>query len=219
MTREPLENPLLRALGRGEGRAERVGDHVGAGHALRPGNRDPGIGRADLRPAGPHDRRGHRVPRRDQGAAPEARARLPGEPRCAHRPHQSPRVRQSPAGAPCSARSAAKASYALLYIDLDQFKVVNDTCGHQAGDRLLRDVTGLLQTRVRASDTIARLGGDEFGVLLESCTLEQATRIAEGVRQAIRDYRFVWGATALSVGASIGVVRDQARDRERREPS
>jgi diguanylate cyclase (GGDEF)-like protein/PAS domain S-box-containing protein len=97
-------------------------------------------------------------------------------------------------------------SYALLYIDLDQFKLVNDTCGHPAGDRLLRDVTGLLQTRVRASDTIARLGGDEFGVLLEGCTLEQATRIAEGVRQAIRDFRFVWGASALSVGASIGIV-------------
>lgn len=98
-------------------------------------------------------------------------------------------------------------NYALLYIDLDQFKVVNDTCGHQAGDRLLRDVTGLLQSRVRASDTIARLGGDEFGVLLEGCTVEQSTRIAEGVRQAIRDYRFVWGATTLSVGASVGVVQ------------
>jgi diguanylate cyclase (GGDEF)-like protein/PAS domain S-box-containing protein len=98
-------------------------------------------------------------------------------------------------------------SYALLYIDLDQFKVVNDTCGHQAGDRLLRDVTGLLQTRVRASDTIARLGGDEFGVLLEGCSLEQAARIAEGVRQAIRDYRFMWGASTLSVGASVGVVQ------------
>src|SRR5215469_7529210 len=97
-------------------------------------------------------------------------------------------------------------AYALLYIDLDQFKVVNDTCGHQAGDRLLRDVTGLLQTRARTSDTIARLGGDEFGVLLEGCTLEQATRIAEGVRQAIRDFRFVWGASTLSVGASIGIV-------------
>ncbi len=96
---------------------------------------------------------------------------------------------------------------ALLYIDLDQFKVVNDTCGHQAGDRLLRDVTGLLQQRVRASDTIARLGGDEFGVLLEGCTLEQSTRIAEGVRQAIRDYRFVWGSNTLSVGASVGVVQ------------
>ena len=98
-------------------------------------------------------------------------------------------------------------AFALLYIDLDQFKVVNDTCGHQAGDRLLRDVTGLLQTHVRTSDTIARLGGDEFGVLLEGCTPEQATRIAEGVRQAIRDFRFVWGASTLSVGASIGIVQ------------
>ncbi|TLY63578.1 MAG: PAS domain S-box protein [Gammaproteobacteria bacterium] len=102
-------------------------------------------------------------------------------------------------------------SYALLYIDLDQFKVVNDTCGHQAGDRLLRDVTGLLQTKVRASDTIARLGGDEFGVLLEGCTPEQASRIADGVRQAIRDYRFMWGASTLSVGASVGVVHINAQ--------
>jgi diguanylate cyclase (GGDEF)-like protein/PAS domain S-box-containing protein len=101
-------------------------------------------------------------------------------------------------------------AHALLYIDLDQFKVINDTCGHQAGDRLLRDVTGLLQTRVRASDIIARLGGDEFGVLLESCTLEQATRIAEGIRQAIRDFRFVWGSSTLSVGASIGIVQIRA---------
>ncbi|MGC8519316.1 MAG: EAL domain-containing protein [Steroidobacteraceae bacterium] len=97
--------------------------------------------------------------------------------------------------------------HALLYVDLDQFKVVNDTCGHQAGDRLLRDVTGLLQSRVRAADTIARLGGDEFGVLLENCTVEQSTRIAESVRQAIRDYRFTWGATTLSVGASVGIVQ------------
>jgi diguanylate cyclase (GGDEF)-like protein/PAS domain S-box-containing protein len=101
-------------------------------------------------------------------------------------------------------------AYVLLYIDLDQFKVVNDTCGHQAGDRLLRDVTGLLQTRVRASDTIARLGGDEFGVLLEGCSIEQAARIAEGVRQAIRDFRFVWGTSTLSVGASIGIVQLRA---------
>ncbi|MGO9803110.1 MAG: PAS domain S-box protein [Steroidobacteraceae bacterium] len=101
-------------------------------------------------------------------------------------------------------------AYALLYIDLDQFKVVNDTCGHQAGDRLLRDMTGLLQSRVRTSDTIARLGGDEFGVLLEGCTREQATRIAEGIRQAIRDFRFVWGTSTLSVGASIGIVQISA---------
>ena len=89
--------------------------------------------------------------------------------------------------------------------------MVNDTCGHQAGDRLLRDVTGLLQARVRAADTIARLGGDEFGVLLRGVLRSsRRKRIAENVRQAIRDYRFVWGATTLSVGASIGVVRDHA---------
>ncbi len=97
--------------------------------------------------------------------------------------------------------------YVLLYVDLDQFKVVNDTCGHSAGDRLLRDITSLLQTRVRASDTIARLGGDEFGLLLERCSLEQAERVADSIRQAIYSYRFLWGANSLSVGASIGVVR------------
>jgi diguanylate cyclase (GGDEF)-like protein/PAS domain S-box-containing protein len=97
--------------------------------------------------------------------------------------------------------------YVLLYVDLDQFKVVNDTCGHSAGDRLLRDITSVLQTRVRASDTIARLGGDEFGLLLERCSLEQAERVADNIRQAIHSYRFLWGANSLSVGASIGVVR------------
>jgi diguanylate cyclase (GGDEF)-like protein/PAS domain S-box-containing protein len=99
-----------------------------------------------------------------------------------------------------------EAEYALLYVDLDQFKVVNDTCGHQAGDRLMRDITGLLQTRVRAGDTIARLGGDEFGILLDRCSLAQATRIADSVRQGIHSYRFVFGSETLSVGASIGVV-------------
>ena len=108
------------------------------------------------------------------------------------------------------AAQRGEATHALLYIDLDQFKVVNDTCGHPAGDRLLRDITGLLQSRVRASDTIARLGGDEFGVLLESCTVEQATRIADGIRQSIRDYRFTWGAVTLSIGASVGVVQIRA---------
>lgn len=96
--------------------------------------------------------------------------------------------------------------YALLYIDLDQFKLVNDTCGHQAGDRLMRSITGLLRTRVRASDTIARLGGDEFGILLGECTLDHAVHIADGVRQAIHGYRFEWGSTTLSIGASVGVV-------------
>ncbi|HEY3731282.1 MAG TPA: EAL domain-containing protein [Steroidobacteraceae bacterium] len=96
--------------------------------------------------------------------------------------------------------------HALLYVDLDQFKVVNDTCGHSAGDRLLRDVTGLLQAHVRTADTIARLGGDEFGILVQHCTAEQAARMAENIRQAILDYRFIWERTTSSIGASIGVV-------------
>ncbi|HTU67443.1 MAG TPA: PAS domain S-box protein [Steroidobacteraceae bacterium] len=106
-----------------------------------------------------------------------------------------------------TAAQRGECEYVLLYVDLDQFKVVNDTCGHSAGDRLLRDITSLLQTRVRASDTIARLGGDEFGILLERCSLEQAERVADSIRQAIHNYRFLWGASSLSVGASIGVVR------------
>jgi diguanylate cyclase (GGDEF)-like protein/PAS domain S-box-containing protein len=101
--------------------------------------------------------------------------------------------------------------HALLYVDLDQFKVVNDTCGHPAGDRLLRDVTALLQQQVRSADLIARLGGDEFGILVQHCELEQATRIAEAIRAAVRNYRFTWDAHVLSIGASIGVVEITAQ--------
>jgi diguanylate cyclase (GGDEF)-like protein/PAS domain S-box-containing protein len=96
--------------------------------------------------------------------------------------------------------------FSLLYVDLDQFKVVNDTCGHQAGDRLMRDVTSLLRARVRTQDTIARLGGDEFGILLDDTSVAQAGRIADSVRQAIHNYRFIWAGSTLTVGASIGVV-------------
>ena len=94
----------------------------------------------------------------------------------------------------------------LLYLDLDQFKLVNDTCGHPAGDLLLKQITGVLQSRVRGCDTLARLGGDEFGILLQDCMLDQALRIAESLRQAIREYRFVWQDGALAVGVSIGIV-------------
>jgi diguanylate cyclase (GGDEF)-like protein/PAS domain S-box-containing protein len=104
------------------------------------------------------------------------------------------------------ARADQNVRHAMFYVDLDQFKVVNDTCGHPAGDQLLRQVTGLLQSRLRANDVLARLGGDEFGVLLEHCTPEQALRIAESLRQAIRDLRFQWGDSTLQIGASIGIV-------------
>ena len=105
-----------------------------------------------------------------------------------------------------NARQEAGARHALLYLDLDQFKLVNDTCGHPAGDQLLKQITAVLQSRVRSGDTLARLGGDEFGILLQSCSLDQALRIAESLRQAIRDYRFNWQDGVLEVGASIGIV-------------
>lgn len=104
------------------------------------------------------------------------------------------------------ARADTDAAHVLLYVDLDQFKLVNDTCGHQAGDRLLKEITGILQTRVRSKDTIARLGGDEFGILLQDCTADGAAKIADTLRQAIREYRFEWEDGAMNVGASIGIV-------------
>ena len=101
---------------------------------------------------------------------------------------------------------ASDAKHALLYLDLDQFKLVNDTCGHQAGDLLLKQVTSLLQTRIRSGDVIARLGGDEFGVLLQDCEMERAETIADNLRQAIRDFRFAWQDVVMQVGVSIGIV-------------
>jgi diguanylate cyclase (GGDEF)-like protein/PAS domain S-box-containing protein len=96
--------------------------------------------------------------------------------------------------------------YALLYIDLDQFKVVNDTCGHAAGDLLLRQLGDLLQAQVPPEDVIGRLGGDEFAVLLGDCTAERAVQVAEGLRETIARFRFSWRDGAMQVGASIGVV-------------
>jgi diguanylate cyclase (GGDEF)-like protein/PAS domain S-box-containing protein len=105
-----------------------------------------------------------------------------------------------------AAKQDQGARHALLYLDLDQFKLVNDTCGHPAGDQLLKQITGMLQSRIRGGDTLARLGGDEFGILLQDCELDQALRIADTLRQAIRDYRFIWQDGVLAVGVSIGIV-------------
>lgn len=96
--------------------------------------------------------------------------------------------------------------HALLYMDLDQFKVVNDTCGHVAGDELLKQITSLLKTKIRKQDTFARLGGDEFGLLLKGCDLDQACLIAEELRKLINDYRFSWDNKLFSVGVSIGIA-------------
>jgi len=96
--------------------------------------------------------------------------------------------------------------HALLYIDLDQFKIINDTCGHIAGDELLMQLSAELQRHIRDSDTLARLGGDEFGVLLECCSEEQANLQANRLRKAIREYRFHWHDKTFELGVSIGVV-------------
>jgi diguanylate cyclase (GGDEF)-like protein/PAS domain S-box-containing protein len=104
--------------------------------------------------------------------------------------------------------------HVCLYIDLDQFKLVNDTCGHVAGDELLRQISLLLQGQLRGSDTLARLGGDEFGVLLEGCSLEEGERIAESLRATVRDFRFVWKDKTFEIGASIGIVLITAESRD-----
>ncbi len=97
-------------------------------------------------------------------------------------------------------------SHALLYIDLDQFKVVNDTCGHAAGDALLRELSRALGARMRRSDTLARLGGDEFGVLLEACDLLHAQHIAAQLLGTVRALRFEWDGRVFTLGACIGVA-------------
>jgi diguanylate cyclase (GGDEF)-like protein/PAS domain S-box-containing protein len=101
---------------------------------------------------------------------------------------------------------ARETSYALLYLDLDQFKIVNDSCGHSAGDALLGQLGALLKSKIRWRDTLARLGGDEFGVLLESCSLEEAMNTAETLRMAIGEYKFVWEERNFRLGVSVGVV-------------
>ena len=102
------------------------------------------------------------------------------------------------------ARQSAR--HSLMFLDLDQFKLVNDTCGHAAGDELLRHICAVLQSGLREGDTLARLGGDEFGVLLENCPPEQAERIAEQLRQSVQTLHFVWKGRPFVTTVSLGVV-------------
>lgn len=99
-----------------------------------------------------------------------------------------------------------QACHALLYLDLDQFKLVNDSCGHVAGDELLKQLSALLRHRARDGDTLARLGGDEFGLLLHHCSLDKAQEIAEELREIIGDFRFRWEHKTFDIGVSIGVA-------------
>lgn len=96
--------------------------------------------------------------------------------------------------------------HALLFIDLDQFKIINDTCGHTVGDKLLKSISHIMLKRLRNSDSLGRLGGDEFGILLEKCSLEPALRIAEDICKDIDSYRFTHHNKRFSISASIGLV-------------
>jgi len=97
-------------------------------------------------------------------------------------------------------------NHVLMMIDLDRFKIVNDTSGHLAGDSLLRQISMVLRAEIRSGDSLARLGGDEFGILLENCSLENATERAEALCAAVAQFRFVWGQRTFNIGASIGVA-------------
>ncbi|MET0068368.1 MAG: EAL domain-containing protein [Candidatus Thiodiazotropha sp.] len=99
-----------------------------------------------------------------------------------------------------------RSRHAMLYLDLDQFKVVNDTSGHVAGDELLKQLAVLMSDLVRESDTLARLGGDEFGVLLAHCDLSHAQLVANLLREKIHEYRFIWQDKLFEIGASVGIV-------------
>ena len=101
---------------------------------------------------------------------------------------------------------AEEAVHMLFYMDLDRFKAVNDSCGHLAGDNMLREVAALIKDQVRDSDFVGRLGGDEFGALLVGCPIDKARQIAEDVCNAIAEYRFVWKDKIFNIGISIGLV-------------
>ena len=109
------------------------------------------------------------------------------------------------AGALREARELGR-RHALCYMDLDQFKIVNDVCGHGAGDELLQQLVVQLRGCVRETDTLARLGGDEFGLLLENCSLESAERAAQNLLERVRRFRFAWLGKTFEVGVSIGLV-------------
>ena len=96
--------------------------------------------------------------------------------------------------------------HVVSYLDLDRFKTVNDSCGHIAGDNLLREIAALLKQRIRDSDTVARVGGDEFAMLLAGCPLDKARQIADDVCQAVADYHFAWQDQIFDIGVSVGLV-------------
>lgn len=105
----------------------------------------------------------------------------------------------------CSAQGS-QLTHVLCFLDLDQFKIINDTCGHAAGDELLRQVGGLIDEHLKTNDTLARLGGDEFAILMRNCALTEAVTAANEILDKIKKFQFMWKKSCFSIGVSIGVA-------------
>jgi diguanylate cyclase (GGDEF)-like protein len=114
-------------------------------------------------------------------------------------------------------RQGSGGEHAVLYLDLDRFKIINDTSGHAAGDELIKQVSQLLQATLRERDIVGRLGGDEFGIMLTLCSHEDALRVAEKVRKAVVDLHFAWGVRSYRIGVSIGLVLLDSRSSSLKE--
>ncbi|KQV54234.1 MULTISPECIES: EAL domain-containing protein [unclassified Duganella] len=114
-------------------------------------------------------------------------------------------------------RQGGGGEHAVLYLDLDRFKIINDTSGHAAGDELIKQVSQLLQATLRERDIVGRLGGDEFGIMLTQCSHEDALRVAEKVRKAVVDLHFAWGVRSYRIGVSIGLVLLDSRSSSLKE--
>jgi diguanylate cyclase (GGDEF)-like protein len=114
-------------------------------------------------------------------------------------------------------RQGGGGEHAVLYLDLDRFKIINDTSGHAAGDELIKQVSQLLQATLRERDIVGRLGGDEFGIMLTQCSHQDALRVAEKVRKAVVELHFAWGVRSYRVGVSIGVVLLDSRSSSLKE--
>ena len=102
--------------------------------------------------------------------------------------------------------------HTLLYLDLDRFKIINDTCGHIAGDELLRQLSKILQAQIRNSDTLARLGGDEFAVILYGCPQQNAVALAEKILRSVQQFCFIWHEQRFTIGVSIGVLSFKSQE-------
>ncbi|NNJ98708.1 MAG: EAL domain-containing protein [Gammaproteobacteria bacterium] len=103
-------------------------------------------------------------------------------------------------------RSEDGVPHSVLYLDLDEFKIVNDTCGHHAGDELLRQIPDIIKQHTRKADLVARLGGDEFGIILNACDAENADKVAKQILKSISNFQFCWKNQCYKIGVSIGIV-------------